>query len=130
MRKLLLMAIAVICLTACGNANKSSQNVCCNDSTACDSITIIGSWVKPIDGQNALDGFKLNADGTAESINSATLVYKSWKQNSDSTITFISESIGNGQAFSDTTTWNIKKLDTDSLILTSGEMAFKYSRQK
>ncbi|MEG1916547.1 MAG: lipocalin family protein [Muribaculaceae bacterium] len=132
MKKLLLMAIAIVGLTACGNSNKSNTATSCADSTAtvCDSTIVVGSWVKPIDGMEGTEGFKLNADGSAESINSATLVYKSWSQKNDSTITFICESVGNGQTFSDTATWSIKKLDADSLIINKGEIAFSYTRQK
>lgn len=61
----------------------------------------------------------LAADGKAASINSATLVYKSWKREGDKLIMDI-ESIGNGQTIASTDTMNVLKLDKDSLIWIMG----------
>jgi hypothetical protein len=58
-------------------------------------IVPTGSWVAPISGMEPFQwGFTLNADGTAKSINSATLQYKTWKRMKDRLIVE-GESIGN-----------------------------------
>lgn len=88
---------------------------------------IIGAWTKPISGMDGEDGFLLAADGKAASINSATLVYKSWKREGDKLIMDI-ESIGNGQTIASTDTMNVLKLDKDSLILNNGGMIMRYHR--
>ena len=77
-----------------------------------------------LDGE---DGFLLAADGKAASINSATLVYKTWKREGDKLIMDI-ESIGNGQTIASTDTMNVLKLDKDSLILNNGGMIMRYHR--
>jgi hypothetical protein len=75
--------------------------------TACKSkpdASLAGSWVTPIIGQDAFkEGFSLNADGSASSINSATLKFTKWSSKGNSLI-LQGESVGNGQtsAFSDT----------------------------
>ena len=88
---------------------------------------IIGAWTKPISGMDGEDGFLLAADGKAASINSATLVYKSWRREGDKLIMDI-ESIGNGQTIASTDTMNVLKLDKDSLILDNGGMIMRYHR--
>ena len=88
---------------------------------------IIGAWTKPISGMDGEDGFLLAADGKAASINSATLVYKTWKREGDKLIMDI-ESIGNGQTIASTDTMNVLKLDKDSLILDNGGMIMRYHR--
>ena len=71
MKTLLLAAtVLIIAMTAC-NEKKSK-------------VTIIGSWIMPIDGQpGKMQGIRLDEDGEASSINMATLVYKYWEQQGD-----------------------------------------------
>lgn len=88
---------------------------------------MVGAWTKPINGMDGEDGFLLGADGKAASINSATLVYKSWKREGDKVIMGI-ESIGNGQTIASTDTMSVLKLDKDSLILDDGGMIMRYHR--
>lgn len=66
--------------------------------------SLAGYWVTPIIGQDAFkEGFSLNADGSASSINSATLKITKWSSKGNSLI-LQGESIGNSQTsvFSDT----------------------------
>jgi hypothetical protein len=77
----------------------------------------VGAWEEPIPGQeNKFQGFILNKDGSAESINMATLKYKSWKVDSNNII-FIAESIGNHISFIDTISYTIKSINENTLIL-------------
>lgn len=61
------------------------------------SKSVEGSWTSPIDGMDIFQaGFTLNADGSAKSINMATLLYRSWKKKG-SQLYVTGESLGNGQ---------------------------------
>lgn len=88
---------------------------------------LIGSWIKPITGIAGEDGFLLNENGSAASINSATLLYKSWKREGDKIIMSI-ESIGNGQTISSVDTMKILKLDKDSLVLDNQGLVMRYHK--
>ena len=51
---------------------------------ACNGASIEGAWVEPVPGmENMQQGFVLEPDGTASSINMATLQYESWKKEGD-----------------------------------------------
>ena len=100
--------------------------------TACGghSMSVVGAWVEPGPGmEGKVQGIKIEEGGNASSINMATLVYESWKQNGDQLI-LTGKSIGNGQTIEFTDTLEIKKLSADSLILGKGKMAFRYAKQK
>ena len=106
MKTLLLAAtVLIIAMTAC-NEKKSK-------------VTIIGSWIMPIDGQpGKMQGIRLDEDGEASSINMATLVYKYWEQQGDELYLTV-KSIGNGVEIEGIDTLKIEKLTTDSLVLNS-----------
>ena len=74
-----------------------------------------------------MQGVELNADGSARSVNMATLLYDSWKLEKESLILH-GLSIGNGVSgeFSDTLV--ILKLTPDSLILQKGKLIMQYSK--
>lgn len=97
---------------------------------ACSSnATLEGQWVEPVPGlENNVQGFSLEADGKASSINMATLQYKTWKQEGQSLL-LSGESIGNAQTIAFTDTLVIERLTQDSLILKKGSLSLKYSRQ-
>lgn len=49
--------------------------------TACNNASIEGSWVEPVPGMSGMQqGFVLDGDGSASSINMATLKYEAWKK--------------------------------------------------
>jgi nitrogen regulatory protein PII-like uncharacterized protein len=57
---------------------------------------LAGTWVEPIPGMpDEWQGFALHEDGTAESINMATLDYQRWRREADALI-LSGSSIGNG----------------------------------
>ena len=92
---------------------------------------IAGTWIEPnpID-TNSVQGFTLNQDGTASSVNMATLIFKNWELNCH-TLMLTSESIGNKQTFITTDTLRIVKLDADSLVLArKGNYMWRLARQK
>lgn len=95
-----------------------------------NSTSIIGAWVEPVpDMEGQVQGIKIEEGGVASSVNMATLVYESWKQEGDKLI-LTGKSIGNGQTIEFTDTMGIKKLTADSLVLTNRGMEMRYAKQK
>lgn len=92
---------------------------------------IQGTWVEPNPiNDKEVQGFTLNQDGSASSVNMATLLMKSWNLN-DKELTLQYESIGNKQTITGTDTLNIVKIDADSLVLEqNGMIAWRLARQK
>jgi len=77
-----------------------------------------------------MQGFTLNQNGTASSVNMATLLIKNW--NLDNwTLTLQYESIGNKQTITGTDTLNVVKIDADSLVLArKTNVMWRLARQK
>lgn len=118
MKKLSLgIVVLIIVLAACGGNKKTNS--------------VVGSWVMPINGQpGKMQGVNLEEGGAASSINMATLVYKSWKQEGDNLYLTV-KSIGNGVETEGIDTLKIEKLTADSLILDSNYgYTLRYTRQK
>lgn len=88
----------------------------------------LGAWVQPIPGMEGEQGFVLNGDGTASSINMATLLYKSWKYE-NGMLLLSGESLGNGVTinFVDTASF-VAPIDTLNLV--SNGYANPFTRQK
>lgn len=92
---------------------------------------IQGTWIEPnpIDSKE-VQGFKLNENGTASSINMATLQFTDWNL-IGKTLMLTGKSIGNGQTLQNTDTFHIVRLDADSLILSKGDqIVWKLGRGK
>lgn len=92
---------------------------------------IQGEWVEPnpINAQE-VQGFALNPNGTANSINMATLVMKNWNLDNN-TLLLQYQSIGNKQTFDGTDTLNVVKLNADSLVLSeNGNIVWRLGRKK
>lgn len=87
--------------------------------SACGEPDITGRWIEPLptiaDGA-PVQGIILNADGTAESINMATLKYETWSRDGD-IITLTGTSIGNGQTIKFSDRYYIKELSRSTLYL-------------
>lgn len=97
---------------------------------ACNGSDIAGEWVEPIPGmEDQMQGISLNADGTASSINMATLQYETWKREGDNLI-LSGKSIGNGQTISFSDTLLIKNLTDEEMSLTKGEMTITYRKRQ
>lgn len=103
---------AVICLSACSyNASLS------------------GKWVEPIPGmEDRVQGFALEKDGQASSINMATLRYESWQRQGDKLI-LSGISIGNGISSNFSDTYTIEKITPDRLILKRGKETKTFTRE-
>ena len=90
---------------------------------------IVGKWVEPNPGGaiEGVQGFELKEDGTAASINMATLVYDGWRVSGKKLI-LSGESIGNGVTGRFADTLNIQRITGDTLVLGQGEATFVYTR--
>lgn len=98
--------------------------------TSCNNESISGIWTQPIPGQEGrTQGMMLNENGTASSVNMATLQYESWKKVGDQLI-LTGKSIGNHQTISFTDTLTIHRLTVDSLILDNAGFKQFYTRVK
>lgn len=97
--------------------------------TACShTAPIEGTWMQPVPGMaDRMQGFTLEAGGTASSINMATLQYETWKQESN-LLLLSGISKGNHQDIPFTDTLTIEKLTADSLILRQGTLPLKYAK--
>ncbi len=92
------------------------------------SHLFVGSWVEPNPiNDKEVQGFKLNADGTASSINMETLKYKAWKIEPGKLL-LIAESIGNGVSFTDTTTCEIVLVGSKTLDIKIHTNIRKYKK--
>lgn len=109
----------VFATTSC-NSNKNQTQGEANDTIPATQLTeavnIVGSWVQPIPGQDGVQGFTLKEDGSAESVNMATLQYETWKAENEQ-LYLSGKSIGNGQTIPFTDTLEIKSVTADSLTL-------------
>ena len=75
---------------------------------ACNNASIEGSWVEPVPGMPGMQqGFVLDRDGSASSINMATLKYEAWKKVGNRLL-LSGTSIGNHQNISFTDADNRK----------------------
>lgn len=92
---------------------------------------IQGTWVQPIpDMTEQVQGFTLYSDGSAESVNMATLQYTQWSLPEPETLILYGLSIGNGQTIEFCDTLTIALLSSDSLVLHRGELDLTYYRQE
>lgn len=99
-------------------------------ATSCNNIDLAGSWVQPIPGQeNQVQGIILNENGSASSINMATLQYDTWKKEGDKLI-LTGKSIGNHQTIPFADTLTIFVLKADTLVVGTSEWKQIYSRMK
>lgn len=92
---------------------------------------IAGTWVEPNPiNDKEVQGFTLKDDGTASSVNMATLQFKKWNLD-NRTITLNYTSIGNKQTIEGIDTLDVVRLDADSLILSNNkQIVWKLARKK
>lgn len=95
-----------------------------------DAPSVEGTWTQPVPGmEEQSQGFTLNADGSAQSVNMSTLQYTSWSQPDPETLIMNGESIGNGQSFEFSDTLTIRCLTSDSLVLSRDQFEMAYTRE-
>lgn len=98
----------------------------------------VNTWLEPVPAQfGRQQGFILDEDGSAESVNMATLEYESW-QVADRKLTLRGRSIGNGGTFPFEEVWNVVMVSKKKLVLQRGGVykmqkcgrLFSHGRQK
>lgn len=80
--------------------------------TACTTTPdpVAGTWVEPIPGMpGKVQGFSLEADGSASSVNMATLTTERWTREGDRLI-LEGKSIGNGQTIEYRDEWTVLEI--------------------
>lgn len=119
---LLSVLISSLFLISCKKEVKTDDSQVSMDSTSTSSKEksfskkeLIGDWI--IEGQYA-DGFQLNEDGTAKSINSATLRYSKWDLKGD-ILLLDNLSIGNHTSSRGVDTLHLESLINNELKLKS-----------
>ena len=102
----------------------------CGQNFAADKEYLAGTWVEPVPGmENMVQGFSLEENGKASSVNMATLQYEKW-QSSGKQLVLSGKSIGNHQAIDFTTTYEIKELSPQKLVLEKDNQVFTFHRQE
>lgn len=87
-----------------------------------------GVWLEPVPGMpGKVQGFDLQKDGKAASVNMATLQYENWEKDGN-TLTLRGKSLGNHQTISFTETLQIEQLTNETLIIKNGDTIRTYHR--
>ena len=135
MKKILAIAIlTTVVFTSCKESLKQEKQEVTNTEVSKskkENVTnlLVGSWIQPNPISNKeVQGFTLKNDGSAESINMATLVYKKWWAENGK-LNLVAESIGNGSSSTDTTQYEILKNTDQILELKNGDYTDKYKKQ-
>lgn len=120
-------------LTSCNDTKKIQDNpdetiVTQQEASSKDDL-LIGSWVEPNPiNDKEVQGIEITEGGNAKSINMATLLYSKWWTKDDQ-LFLVEESLGNGVSNIDTITYQIVKVDQDSLILQDKAQTIRYKKQ-
>lgn len=119
-------------LTSCSDSKKVQDSKIENveEGTAVGTNDeLVGRWAEPnpINAQE-VQGIEMMEDGTAKSINMATLLYSKWWIK-DQQLFLVEESLGSGGSTVDTATYEIIKVDKDSLVLKNNNQTIRYKKQ-
>ena len=114
---------------SCQNANKDADHDLTHHSKTEKSVvsntsSLIGSWEDQ--SQKALH-FTLNADGTAQSDNMATLLYQQWSVKDDQ-LFLVAKNVGNKQTYIDTIVYSIQKLNDSALTIKRDDLILEYKK--
>jgi len=138
MKKAILIVIGAtgLIIISCQNSSQSDPHDI-NDSQALvtrntDTAKLIelmyGTWLQPNPiNEKEVQGFKLNKDGSAESINMATLIYRNWWIN-DQHLYLVRESKGNKQTITDTIVFPVLHVTDQELILKDRDRTVNYKK--
>jgi len=89
---------------------------------------LLGSWVEPLmESKKDFQGFTLYSDGTARSINTGELMYKTWKTHGDEIFLRV-ETLGKGLQSQDIESYVFEQVSSNVLLLKIGQSIFKYKR--
>lgn len=119
-------------LTSCSDSKKVQDTKIENveEGTAVGTNDeLVGRWAEPnpINAQE-VQGIEMMEDGTAKSINMATLLYSKWWIK-DQKLYLVEESLGSGGSTIDTASYEIIKVGKDSLVLKNNDQIIRYKKQ-
>lgn len=93
-----------------------------------DPKMLVGGWEEPIPGQKGrFQGYRLEKDGTASSINMATLEVKRWSVKGD-ILTLYGDSIGNGITIPFAMEYLIEEVTSHTLKIRQGSLEHHFER--
>ena len=132
-----ILTIAILTALVSSSCNETSKQAKPEETSTVTSNSkmnngvnlFVGSWVQPNPiNEREVQGFILKEDGTAESINMATLIYKNW-WTKEGKLFIVAESLGNGTSSIDTIQYDIMKNTETELELKQGDYTDKYTKQ-
>jgi len=133
MRKMLLLISVVVTLfifISCGKEKEETFLSGASLNPEFQQKYLVGSWIQPIPGnKEKFQGFILKNDGTAKSINMATLQYISWKIEDDNLVLTV-KSIGNKTSSIRKEIYTDISLNETELHLKKGNIVYIYKRKK
>lgn len=126
LRKFELLFILIIVLFSCqNNSSRASRS----NETSLPDDRMVGEWVQPNPiNEKEMQGFVLRKDGSAESINQATLTYRKWWCNVDS-LCLVAESVGNKVSSVDTIRFGLVSVTRNELVLKDRQLVLKFNRK-
>lgn len=136
MRRTMLLALpaAALVLAGCAGSPATPEEAAAIEKKAMSEGVdrqmvplYVNTWLEPVPARfGRQQGFILDEDGSAESVNMATLEYESW-QVADRKLTLRGRSIGNGGTFPFEEVWNVVMVSKKKLVLQQGGV---YKMQK
>ncbi|MCC8362150.1 lipocalin family protein [Lysobacter sp. A6] len=101
----------------------------CSSEPAIAPDAPVGTWIEPIPGlPGEVQGFTLRDDGTAESINTATLQHERWRLEGDALV-LTGKSLGNGATLDFEERYTMA-LDPERMrLVDAGGQVREYTRQ-
>jgi len=128
----MIKSIFISALFLIASCKESSTKTKTENKTTLDEtneLKLCGSWVQPNSiNENEVQGFALNEDSSASSINMATLLYKKWWLKNGK-LFLVTESVGNKVSSIDTTEYEVVNHTDTILEIKTGDYTDKYVKQ-
>lgn len=113
--KICLIMVAAATAYSCGNSSGVEKQ-------------LLGKWLGSVPGTEFEQGIELRADGTAVSVNMATLQYESWRLERGKLL-LEGTSIGNGISCGFCDTLDVVCVSADSLVLSKKNLVISLARE-
>jgi hypothetical protein len=131
LKKILFLLLTGFTIISCNQTAKQepAKTASTETKTKEDTKLLLGSWTQPNPiNDKEVQGFVLKQDGSAASINMATMVYKKW-WTAKGKLFLVAESIGNGSSSIDTTQYEVLSNTATVLQLKYGDYTDTYTRK-
>ncbi|SHK08635.1 lipocalin family protein [Epilithonimonas mollis] len=117
MKKALTLLMSVLLIISCNSPSEKTSKAELKTQTSAVDKRLYGKWVQPIPGQEEnKQGFELNDNQTAHSININTMEYEKWLSSKD-TLFIWGHTTGVRETSSFVDTLLIKKLSDSQLVI-------------